>query len=57
VSARLRNVAEELCDGSLTSLLTHLVQTESLSKSDRKALRALVNEWDQPEGTEDKRGR
>ena len=57
VSARLRSVAEELCDGSLTSLFTHLVQTESLSKSDRKALRALVNEWDRPGGSRDKRGR
>jgi len=56
ISARLRSVAEELCDGSLTSLLTHLVQTDSLSKSDRKALRALVNEWDQPEGSRDKKG-
>ncbi len=57
VSARLRSVAEELCDGSLTSLLTHLVQTESLSKSDRKALRALVDEWDKPDRPGDKRGR
>ena len=57
ISARLRSVAEELCDGSLTSLLTHLVQTESLSKSDRNALRALVNEWDPPEGPGTKKGR
>jgi BlaI family transcriptional regulator, penicillinase repressor len=58
ISARLRNVAEELCDGSLTSLLTHLVQTESLSKSDRQALRALVNEWeDPPAGSGKKPGR
>jgi BlaI family penicillinase repressor len=56
VSARLRSVAEELCDGSLTSLLTHLVQTDSLSKNDRKALRALVDEWDLPEGTGKKQG-
>jgi BlaI family transcriptional regulator, penicillinase repressor len=48
ISARLRSVAEDLCDGSLTSLLTHLVQTESLSKTDRQALRALVNEWEDP---------
>ena len=40
ISARLRVVAEELCDGSLTSLLTHLVQTEGLSQNDRSALRA-----------------
>ena len=38
ISTRLRGVAEELCDGSLTSLLTHLVQTEGLSQDDRSAL-------------------
>ena len=48
ISTRLRGVAEELCDGSLTSLLTHLVQTEGLSQDDRGALRALVAGWDPP---------
>jgi BlaI family penicillinase repressor len=57
ISARLRSVAEELCDGSLTSLLTHLVQTEGLSESDRQALRALVNTWDPPAGSRKKQGR
>jgi BlaI family transcriptional regulator, penicillinase repressor len=57
VSARLRSVAETLCDGSLTSLVTHLVQTESLSKSDRQALRALVNEWDDIAGPNERPGR
>jgi BlaI family transcriptional regulator, penicillinase repressor len=56
VNARLRSVAEELCGGSLTSLLIHLMQAESLSKSERKALRALVDEWDRPERTGTKRG-
>jgi predicted transcriptional regulator len=51
VSARLRGVAEELCDGSLTSLLTHLVQTEGLSAEERRLLRALVAGWEAP-GTE-----
>jgi predicted transcriptional regulator len=46
ISARLRYVAEELCDGSLASLLTHLVQTESLSQQERQALRDLVEQWD-----------
>jgi len=44
ISSRLRQVAEELCDGSLTSLLTHLVETESLSRSERQALRDLVDQ-------------
>jgi len=47
ISARLRGVAEELCDGSLTSL-THMVQTEGLSQDDRLALRELVAGWEQP---------
>jgi BlaI family transcriptional regulator, penicillinase repressor len=57
VSARLRGVAEALCNGSMTSLVTHLVQTESFSKSDRKALRALVDEWDDVGSPEEKPSR
>jgi predicted transcriptional regulator len=49
VGARLRGVAEELCGGSMASLLTHLVQTEGLSQDDRRALRALVEGWRPPE--------
>jgi predicted transcriptional regulator len=49
ISARLRGVAEDLCDGSMTSLLTHLVRTESLSRDDRRALRELVEGWESPE--------
>jgi predicted transcriptional regulator len=45
ISTRLRGVAEEFCQGSLASLLTHLVQTEGLSPEERQALRALVQEW------------
>lgn len=48
ISARVRGVAEELCEGSLTSLLTHLVETESLSADDRRALRSLVEGWESP---------
>lgn len=48
IGARLRGVAEELCGGSLGSLLTHLVRTESLSRDDRRALRALVEGWETP---------
>jgi predicted transcriptional regulator len=45
ISARLRAVAEGLCGGSMTSLVTHLVRTESLSPADRQALHKLVEEW------------
>jgi len=50
ISRRLRGLAEELCDGSLTSLLTHLVQDEGLDSNQRKALRKLVDEWDPKKG-------
>ena len=36
---RLRTLADELCDGSLTSLLTHLVSNRRLSAGDRRTLR------------------
>ncbi len=45
ISARLRAVAEGLCGGSMTSLVTHLVRTERLSSEDRQALHKLVDEW------------
>jgi len=45
ITLRLRGLAEELCDGSLTSLLTYLVQAEGLDANQRKALRKLVDEW------------
>ena len=48
VGRRLRQVAEQLCGGSWTPLLTHLVQTERLSAGDRNALRQLVDDLDQP---------
>ena len=48
IGRRLQSVAEKLCGGSWTPLLTHLVQTERLSAEDRLALRQLVEELDQP---------
>ena len=43
---RLQAVADKLCDGSLTPLLTHLVQAGRLSAKERKALRALIDQTD-----------
>src|SRR5262245_42244762 len=43
IGGQLRAVAERLCGGSMTPLLTHLVKTESLSDTDRKELRRLLN--------------
>jgi len=43
---RLRIMADKICDGSLTPLLTHLVRDERLTAKDRRALRALLDERD-----------
>ncbi len=42
IGSRLRAVAETLCDGSLTPLLSHLVRAEKLSNEQLAALRALI---------------
>jgi len=44
IGGQLRAMAERLCGGSLTPLLTHLVRTETLSEEDRKELRKLLNQ-------------
>jgi BlaI family transcriptional regulator, penicillinase repressor len=46
IGRRLRSLAEQLCGGSLTPLLTHLVQAESLSAAERQSLRALIDRLD-----------
>ena len=47
IGRRLRAMAEKLCGGSLTPLLTHLVRAERLTAKQRQELRALINELDQ----------
>jgi BlaI family transcriptional regulator, penicillinase repressor len=47
IGRRLRGIAEELCEGSMTPLLSHLVQNERLSSADRKALRDLIERLDE----------
>ena len=42
IGGRMRAMAEKLCGGSLTPILTHLLKTESLSDKDRKELRKLL---------------
>jgi BlaI family transcriptional regulator, penicillinase repressor len=46
IGRRLRGIAEELCEGSVTPLLSHLVQT-GLSAADRRALRDLIDRLDE----------
>lgn len=43
VARRLRDTAEQLCDGSLTPLLTHLVSAGRLSAEELRDLRQLVD--------------
>jgi predicted transcriptional regulator len=44
IGRRLQEVAEKLCGGSLTPLLTHLVRTRRLSARERQELRNLIDE-------------
>ncbi len=46
IGRRLRAVADSLCGGSLTPLLTQLVEGAELSARDRKDLRALIDRLD-----------
>jgi predicted transcriptional regulator len=47
IGRRLRSMADKLCGGSLTPLLTHLVKAERLTAKQRQELRALIDELDQ----------
>jgi predicted transcriptional regulator len=46
IGRRLQTMAEKLCGGSLTPLLTHLVRGRQLSVRERQELRALIDELD-----------
>jgi BlaI family penicillinase repressor len=46
LDVELAEVAEKLCDGSLTPLLLHLVARQKLKKEDREALRKMLEEGD-----------
>lgn len=48
IDQRLQRLAEQLCGGSLTPLLTHLVRAERLTAEDRSSLRNLIAELDEP---------
>jgi predicted transcriptional regulator len=55
VGRRLQTVAEQLCGGSLTPLLTHLVKAQRLSARERQELRSLIEELDQANRGKDRR--
>jgi predicted transcriptional regulator len=46
IGRRLRAVANALCNGSLSPLLTHLVERQRLSERERRELRALIDRLD-----------
>jgi predicted transcriptional regulator len=48
IGRRLRSLAETLCDGSLTPLLTHLARARPLTDQERQALREIIDESDTP---------
>jgi predicted transcriptional regulator len=46
IGRRLQAMAEELCGGSLTPLLTHLVRARKLTARERQELHDLIDELD-----------
>lgn len=44
VGRRLKAVAESLCDGSLVSLLTHLIEAHELTADDCESLQKLIDD-------------
>jgi predicted transcriptional regulator len=49
IGRRLQDMAEKLCGGSLTPLLTHLVKARRLSAQELQELRDLIDETDEGE--------
>ncbi len=48
ISRRLQATADELSDGTLASLITHLVRSSKLSSKQRQRLRETLDEMDRP---------
>ncbi len=55
IGRRLEDVAEKLCGGSLTPLLTHLVRARRLSQRERQELRDLLSELEKQNLRNDRR--
>jgi BlaI family transcriptional regulator, penicillinase repressor len=51
IGRRLRAVADSLCGGSLSPLLTHLVEDRGLSDTERRELRDLIEKLDRRRGS------
>jgi BlaI family penicillinase repressor len=48
IGRQLQTVAEKLCEGSMTPLLTHLVRAKRLTHTEWEALRNLIDELAPP---------
>jgi BlaI family transcriptional regulator, penicillinase repressor len=46
IGQRLEGIADQLCEGSMTPLISHLVKKEKLSPKDIRTLRDLIEELD-----------
>jgi len=44
IGSQLQQLADKLCDGSMTPVLMHLVQATRLSKAQREMLRQMLND-------------
>jgi predicted transcriptional regulator len=53
VRHRLRDVADDLCGGSLAAMLSHLVNPRKLAAKDRKALREFLQQLEDEEALRD----
>ena len=53
IDRRLRDLAEQLCDGSIAPLLTHAARHQGLTKKQRETLNSLIDELERtkPRGT------
>ena len=47
IGERLQATADELCEGAMGTLLTHLVQSKQLNSRERQRLRKLLDELDE----------
>ena len=46
IGRRIRSMAEKLCGGSLVPILSHLARSKSLTETQRRALRGLIDQQD-----------
>lgn len=44
ISQRLQSTADDLCDGTMNTLLTHLIKSQDFKSKDRKRLRKLLDD-------------